>query len=1291
MKNLHSNTAESPWGTDTAMAQTAMAPAAMSAAVPGLNRTSAAAGMIPPQQRSGISGSAPAARPAPGGAGAQSAAVSSGPSSPPANGAQVQSHSSMRSGAGSCQGPYHAAGSSVSPWPQNTAQPGCQGVTDMGAAADRQEQAPGMPDGSVQSLPPYNWVPPYNQTPHVLRGTALNHSAVSAFPGWGLDNAQSSAVAATSSAAVASAAANMAANAAGAVAGAATAGAGDRTAVGTKRASGGAAGAQMQAGRGVAAMPADGYMSVPVDTYRFMPPGISAAMNVGQTAGCAAPVPVGGGAAGALAHGRSSLPAGAVARGTVPCYGAAGAVMPASAAQQAAAGMMPSALSAVASERFNPGQPVMAGQAAEAVPYGCGVPGCSVNGRVQSSSGAQVQAWAQSMPGAQTMAVANNMTALQTQPLVHAPTHAPASVKAQASAQARGLAAASALAGPAGAGAGGAGAVTGGSGCACVGSEGAHGAAGALARSMNELYDCVAGNTHISVRGGREALNVRGGHAYIDSEDGSCGAGGAGGAALSGMHRARVIDCGAGVGSREVSSAVFDCPDLGQRMLTVPEHKDMVSAMVPQAHSSYVFESKALKTMLDWLEKPHGDSLYICGPSGCGKTSFVLETAARLKWPVESITLSQTSEVADLIGHPVIRHGQLHFEYGPLSRAMMSGEILLLNEIDLMSAGELAALNDVLEGRGLTVLASNGEVIMPHPGFRVIATGNSRGSGDSSGHYTGVRRQNTAFLDRWVFLEFSWPDFAMGRSIISRAVPELNPDLIRYMLTFVHELRIACGAERSSDNRDMLENMRARIAQLHSSYVGCVEECRSAGQVRSIEDVIGRSDSTEADIATEYGALNNVSDMRTLDDIEISCGRRVLPLSAPVTTRSLLRICRAYAADEKCTIQDAIDRAFASRLEGREYAFVMRMSFEVFGYTSKFTELPHCVSDVEAYLKMRARTFNEGFINNCLLPDYQLREIFDQRRATAAAPVAAAAAAAAAADDAASGASFVAGKADTAEVKNSVEGEANDPDAEDEGSKSVAPHGASAAKSDGHTAHAAQCKAGPGAPDHELSLVTPGSLADSDGEIVSPLENLTDSQSVATQGDDQYESSAKECCTDGQDPDLKSCELKGSEPEGADLFPGRVISAGNVSVETVLVDDYGSESDINSVSDEPLLTSAMAGTAGDEPAVVSAQGHSDEAEAAAEAETKTVRPVRRSRSRKLQPANAPAADGDMTAGADADTAADTDNDALTAGSELEALTVTDDPLSTGSSAAAVALQPVRKVRRSRKSDKAPAA
>ena len=39
------------------------------------------------------------------------------------------------------------------------------------------------------------------------------------------------------------------------------------------------------------------------------------------------------------------------------------------------------------------------------------------------------------------------------------------------------------------------------------------------------------------------------------------------------------------------------------------------------------------------------------------------------------------------------------FIYGPLARAMKSGGILLLNEVDLCDPAQLSGLNDVLEGR----------------------------------------------------------------------------------------------------------------------------------------------------------------------------------------------------------------------------------------------------------------------------------------------------------------------------------------------------------------------------------------------------------------------------------------------------------------------------------------------------------------------------------------------------------------------------------------------------------------
>lgn len=92
---------------------------------------------------------------------------------------------------------------------------------------------------------------------------------------------------------------------------------------------------------------------------------------------------------------------------------------------------------------------------------------------------------------------------------------------------------------------------------------------------------------------------------------------------------------------------------------------------------------------------------------------------------------------------------QMRFQYGPLAAAMRFGHVLVLNEVDLADAGELAGLNDVLEGRPLVLAENAGEIIRPHPMFRVICTANSCGNGDDSGRYAGVQQQNLAFLDRF--------------------------------------------------------------------------------------------------------------------------------------------------------------------------------------------------------------------------------------------------------------------------------------------------------------------------------------------------------------------------------------------------------------------------------------------------------------------------------------------------------------------------------------------------------------
>ena len=278
---------------------------------------------------------------------------------------------------------------------------------------------------------------------------------------------------------------------------------------------------------------------------------------------------------------------------------------------------------------------------------------------------------------------------------------------------------------------------------------------------------------------------------------------------------------------------------------------------IPTLDENYVFELNVLNEILMYLFYPYKDCLYISGPSGCGKTTMILQIAARLNWGVEQITLSNKCESLDLIGHTTLKKGQLVYEYGPLTRAMMFGEILILNEIDLMSAGDLSVLNDVLEGKDLTIIANNGEVIKPHPQFRVIATANTKGFGDHTGFYNGARLLNQAFLDRWRFIELSYPKSKVEYVMLTTAFPNLPTDLVKNLIKFANELR----------------------------------------------DVI------------EKGFDNGVKQ-----------------ISAPFSTRTLLKIAAMLSVKNAFSVHKVIKTCFALRLPKIEQEYVMRLCNDIFGH-----------------------------------------------------------------------------------------------------------------------------------------------------------------------------------------------------------------------------------------------------------------------------------------------------------------------------------------------------------------------
>ncbi len=444
---------------------------------------------------------------------------------------------------------------------------------------------------------------------------------------------------------------------------------------------------------------------------------------------------------------------------------------------------------------------------------------------------------------------------------------------------------------------------------------------------------------------------------------------------LSSSNHAHVINFGSDVKQRKI--ALKDCFEekINLEYFYLPEYDLSLSPLVPSKNKQYVFDPDNLEQILRHLQNNHGDSLFLSGPTGCGKTSLILEIASRLDWPVECITLSQTSEVADLIGHNILKKGQITFEYGPLSRAMMYGEILLLNEIDLMSAGELTALNDVLEGRALCVNANNGEVIYPHPFFRVVATANSKGLGDNSGNYLGVRKQNKAFLDRWIFFECTYPDYDLEQNLILKNFTNINPDLIKYFAVLARELRFAAGLGVSKTNKDLLIEMKNFFKDNYHDYPGNLDLLVSDNTVPKIDELLEKQTFDDDGVSLSLSELDNLASLQ----VELNPH-----LSVPLSTRSLLRIIRLYLSDNQLSITDAVRHGFAARLEPKEFAFVMRMTFEIFGYVSEFDKLPRTISNVEEYLDFRKQNISKEIVERLLLSEDSLRAMFDKSAPVAA-------------------------------------------------------------------------------------------------------------------------------------------------------------------------------------------------------------------------------------------------------------------------------------------------------------------
>ena len=172
---------------------------------------------------------------------------------------------------------------------------------------------------------------------------------------------------------------------------------------------------------------------------------------------------------------------------------------------------------------------------------------------------------------------------------------------------------------------------------------------------------------------------------------------------------------------------------------------------VPEIDDSYVFDETTTKAILAGF--CYNRRVMIQGYHGTGKSTHIEQVAARLNWPCIRINLDSHISRLDLVGKDaiVLKDGKqiTVFKEGILPWALQNPVALVFDEYDAGRADVMFVIQRVLEVSGKLTLLDNNKVINPHPNFRLFATANTVGLGDTSGLYHGTQQINQGQMDRW--------------------------------------------------------------------------------------------------------------------------------------------------------------------------------------------------------------------------------------------------------------------------------------------------------------------------------------------------------------------------------------------------------------------------------------------------------------------------------------------------------------------------------------------------------------
>ena len=172
---------------------------------------------------------------------------------------------------------------------------------------------------------------------------------------------------------------------------------------------------------------------------------------------------------------------------------------------------------------------------------------------------------------------------------------------------------------------------------------------------------------------------------------------------------------------------------------------------VPELDSAYKFDRDTTLAILAGFV--FNKRVLIQGFHGTGKSTHIEQVAARLNWPCIRVNLDSHISRIDLLGKDaiVIKDNKqvTEFREGILPWALQNPVALVFDEYDAGRPDVMFVIQRLLESEGKLTLLDKNKVIKQNKYFRLFATANTIGLGDTSGLYHGTQQINQGQMDRW--------------------------------------------------------------------------------------------------------------------------------------------------------------------------------------------------------------------------------------------------------------------------------------------------------------------------------------------------------------------------------------------------------------------------------------------------------------------------------------------------------------------------------------------------------------